>query len=226
MTDEQLVPRTNGTCVSDLDAIAAQIKRLEKQSIGNVVETGRLLSEARKLIKHGDWRPWLKANFEWSPRTATRFVNVYQLSILLDLSALNISLSALYRLADLKSQGKRDQIVEAAKKRRVTFEIAQNICPDCGDAIRSARITDKKQRATTSAHHGQPAPYKIMGANVGVKSRIRIAMNNLKSVVSFPIDPWVEAMAEIESHVLRSIIDRLELIYQTRRERRFDADNR
>jgi hypothetical protein len=219
------VPRTNGTRVSDLGAIAAQIKRLEKQTIGNVIETGRLLSEARALIKHGDWRPWLKANFEWSRRTATRFINVYELSSQIDLSALNISLSALYLLADLKSPVKRDQIVEAAKTGRVTFEIAQNIRPCSGDAIRSGRIADKKQRAITSARRAEPTPHKVIGSNVGVKSRIRIAMNNLKSVVSFPIQPWVEAMAEIEPHVLRSIIDRLEEIYHTRREMRFDADN-
>ena len=226
MSAEQLMPRPNRTRVSDLGTIADQIKRLEKQTIGNVIETGRLLSKARTLIKHGDWRPWLKANFEWSPRTATRFINVYQLSIEMDLSALNISSSALYLLADLKSRGKRYQIVEAAKTRRVTFEIAQSICRASGDAIRSGRIAENKQSATTPARHTEPTSHKINGSNVGVKRRIRIAMNNLKSVVSFPIQPWVEAMAEIEPHVLRSIIDRLEWIYQTRSERRFDADNR
>lgn len=216
MMAEQLVPRTNGTRVSDLDAIAAQIKRLETQTIGNVIETGRLLSEARALIKHGDWRPWLKANFEWSMRTATRSINVYELSTQVELSALNISLSALYLLADLKSPVERYQIVEAAKTRRVTFGIAQNIRQASGEA----------QRATRPARHTEPTSHKIIGSNVGVKSRIKIAINNLKSVVSFPIEPWVEAMAEIESHVLRSIIDRLEVIFQARRERRFDTDNR
>jgi hypothetical protein len=212
--------------MSDLGSIVAQIKRLETQSIGNVIETGRLLSKAHTLTKHGDWRPWLKANFEWSPRTATRFINVYQLSILVDLSALNISLSVLYLLAELKSQTQRDQIIEAAKNRRVTFEIAQNICSASGDAIRSDRIAENKQRATTPARHTEPTSHKIIGSNVGVKSRIRIAMNNLKSVVSFPIDLWVEEIAEIKSDVLRLIIDRLELIYERRRETRFDADNR
>ena len=145
----------------------------------------------------------------------------------IDFSALNISLSALYLLADLKSQGKRSQIVEAAKTRRVTFEIAQNIGPVSGDAIRSGRmIAENGQRATTPARHAEPTSHKIIGSNVGVKRRIRIALNNLKSVVSFPIEPWVEAMAEIEPLVLRSIIDRLEQIYGMREERRFDADNR
>jgi hypothetical protein len=225
MTAGQLVPWSNGTHVSDLGAIAVQIKRLEKQTIGNVIETGRLLTEARALIKHGDWRPWLKANFEWSLRTATRFINVYQLSREMDLSALNISLSALYLLADLKSRNKSYQIVEAAKIRRVTLEIAQNIRLTSGDAIRSGQIAGNKPRAATPARHAEPTSRKIIGSNVGIKRRIRIAMNNLKSVVSFPIELWVEAMAETEPHVLRSIIDRLEEIYHTRREMRFDADN-
>jgi hypothetical protein len=225
MSAEQLMTRPNRTHVSDLGIIADQIKRLEKQTIGNVIETGRLLSEARTLIKHGDWQPWLRANFEWSLRTATRFINVYQLSIEMDLSALNISLSALYLVADLKSQGKRYQIVEAAKTRRATFEIAQSICSASGEAIRSGRIADKKQRGITSARRAEPTPHEVIGSNAGVKSRIRIALNNLKSVVSFPIEPWIEATAEIEPRVLRSIIDRLERIYQARSETRFDADN-
>src|SRR5262245_65388910 len=40
------------------------------------VEIGRLLLQAKGLVEHGEWLPWLKSNFPLSDRTAERYMAV------------------------------------------------------------------------------------------------------------------------------------------------------
>lgn len=39
---------------------------------------GEILFEAKTELKHGDWLPWLEANFEGSPRTAQLYMRVFE----------------------------------------------------------------------------------------------------------------------------------------------------
>lgn len=56
---------------------AESIRRLHKRSISDIVEIGRLLSECKKLLGHGNWLPWLEREFAWSERTARHYMTVY-----------------------------------------------------------------------------------------------------------------------------------------------------
>jgi hypothetical protein len=35
-----------------------------------------MLTEAKSLLKHGEWLPWLESNFEWSPRMAQLYMRL------------------------------------------------------------------------------------------------------------------------------------------------------
>ena len=83
---------------------ASEIRRLGKQTVDNVVEIGRRLTECRNhpQMKHGDWLPWLKREFDWSQPSAQRFMDVYRFASdaeLPKLSNLGLPVSALYQLA-------------------------------------------------------------------------------------------------------------------------------
>jgi Protein of unknown function (DUF3102) len=56
-----------------------QIKRLGKQTVESIVEIGRLLTEVKARLPHGQWLPWLQAEFRWSETTARRFMDSYSL---------------------------------------------------------------------------------------------------------------------------------------------------
>lgn len=46
--------------VSVLARHAEAIRDLHKRSIADIIEIGRLLSECKKLVGHGQWLPWLR----------------------------------------------------------------------------------------------------------------------------------------------------------------------
>lgn len=70
---------------------------LGRQTVANVIEIGRRLTEAKAIAGHGGWLPWLETEFGWTEMTATRFMNVASKSNkLLDLE---VPMSGLYLLA-------------------------------------------------------------------------------------------------------------------------------
>jgi len=59
---------------------AAEIRRLGKQTVENVIEIGRHLAEAKAEVKKlgGAFDDWLKAEFNWSHGQAYNFINVFE----------------------------------------------------------------------------------------------------------------------------------------------------
>src|SRR6266481_4260021 len=122
MTDTRTLPQ-----------IAKAIKALEKKTIENVVEIGKLLHEASEKCEHGEYATWLKTEFSWSDQTALNYRSVYNLTQKpnsLDFGKLNISVSAVYFVARLlrdntpRKTKTAKVIIEAAKKSRITYPIA------------------------------------------------------------------------------------------------------
>jgi hypothetical protein len=77
----------------------AEIRRLGKQAVENVVAIGCHLIECKKLLGHGNWLPWLKWEFGWTDRTALNFMRVAELSKSETVSDLRLPVKALYLLA-------------------------------------------------------------------------------------------------------------------------------
>src|SRR5262249_1918176 len=95
---------TKPTPANVLAEHADAIRCLGKQTVENVVEIGRRLTECRNhpRMKHGDWLPWLKREFGWSQQPAQRFMDGYRLASdaeLPKLGNLGLPVSALYQLA-------------------------------------------------------------------------------------------------------------------------------
>jgi hypothetical protein len=59
---------------------AAAIRRLGKTVVRDVAEIGRILSEVRGEIGHGNWLSWLESELGWSDQTARNYVHVFELS--------------------------------------------------------------------------------------------------------------------------------------------------
>jgi antitoxin (DNA-binding transcriptional repressor) of toxin-antitoxin stability system len=97
---------------------AAEIRRLGKQTIENVVEIGRRLTECKKLVGHGNWLPWLDREFGWSHDTALNFMRVYEMagSDSERVRNLNIPLRTLYLLAAPSTpEAAKTEILERAE---------------------------------------------------------------------------------------------------------------
>lgn len=87
MTKEMNVMTANEKYVEKVNANAEQVlvneivfikTQTEQLVLMNSIEIGKRLTEAKKLIKHGEWANWLKERVSFSQRTATNLMRVYE----------------------------------------------------------------------------------------------------------------------------------------------------
>jgi hypothetical protein len=101
---------------SSLAEHAAEIRRLGKLVIAEVIEIGQRLKLCKDICGHGNYLPWLEREFGWTERTALNFMRVAELSNSKRISDLNLPLGGLYLLAAPSTPDEaRDQIIERAK---------------------------------------------------------------------------------------------------------------
>jgi hypothetical protein len=80
--DNPMTENLTGAGHNRLGALAAEIvehhgaaRAATREAIRHAIEAGRRLAEAKKLVGHGGWLPWLKANVPGiSARTAQRYL--------------------------------------------------------------------------------------------------------------------------------------------------------
>jgi hypothetical protein len=90
----------SGRTARILRAHARHIQRLGRRALGDIIEIGRRLADAKRRLGHGKFLTWIAAEFVWSEKTAERFMSVYLLAGKFDnLSNLDLPVSACYLLA-------------------------------------------------------------------------------------------------------------------------------
>ncbi|GJD22786.1 hypothetical protein RIVM261_077420 [Rivularia sp. IAM M-261] len=107
----------------------SELKSLMRRSAQDIIDIGQKLAEVKEQLGHGNFRAWLKAEFDWSVRTAARFMQVATQFECANLAHLNIAISALYLLAEPSTPEKaRKQALELAKEgENITHTKAQII---------------------------------------------------------------------------------------------------
>jgi hypothetical protein len=105
---------------SQLDDHAAQIRRLGKRVVEDVVEIGRRLVKAKELTKElegpGHWLSWLEREFEWTDRQALNYTRVYEMASRSEkFSEVSIPVSGLYLLAAPSTpESARQEVIDRA----------------------------------------------------------------------------------------------------------------
>ena len=74
----ELVVRQTTEVVRTVDVIAAEINALTATMLSNVIEIGRRMVEAKELLPHGQFGPWLKANTPYSTSTASNYMRLFE----------------------------------------------------------------------------------------------------------------------------------------------------
>ncbi|GFE67423.1 DUF3102 domain-containing protein [Chroococcus sp. FPU101] len=94
-----------------------EIRERLRRSAQDIWEIGQKLADVRSRLKHGQFDVWLKAEFDWSRRTAYNFISVYEtFGERATLTQVDIATSALYLLAaPSTSQKVRDEFLNKAK---------------------------------------------------------------------------------------------------------------
>lgn len=66
------------TQVRDIEAITVEILEAKRAGGEAILTIGRGLIEAKALLSHGEWLPWLEERVEFSERAAQRFIKLAQ----------------------------------------------------------------------------------------------------------------------------------------------------
>lgn len=107
-----------------------EIRERLQRSAQDIWEIGQKLTDVRNQLKHGQFDLWLKAEFNWSRRTAYNFINVYEsFRERANFAHINIAASALYLLAAPSTpQAVRDEYLQlAGKGKKVTHQELQRV---------------------------------------------------------------------------------------------------
>ena len=94
-----------------------EIQIASKLTITKVIDIGKKLFEVQKDLGHGNFTPWLEAEFAWDTRTANRYMSVvkrFKSDSLSDLK--NLLPSALYQLAP--ESVPEEAVIEAKRRAR------------------------------------------------------------------------------------------------------------
>ena len=60
----------------DIETITAEVLELKNTAGNAILDIGRRLIEAKDVLDHGEWLPWLEERVEFSERTANRFMRL------------------------------------------------------------------------------------------------------------------------------------------------------
>jgi hypothetical protein len=71
--DYAVVPAEN---VAEINKLVSRIKAAHKRHLEAVYEIGADLLRAKELLGHGNFLPWLQAEFRWSDRTANNYMSI------------------------------------------------------------------------------------------------------------------------------------------------------
>lgn len=123
----------------DIDTRAFLVERAErirhygKRAAESIVKIGEELVAAKARLAHGQWLPWLDAEFGWSVDTAGRFMSVHGLAGQIpQIAEYTIDISALYLLA---APSTPQPVIEEAVERAAS-----------GQRVTHASVVEMKQR--------------------------------------------------------------------------------
>ncbi|MGL5938876.1 MAG: DUF3102 domain-containing protein [Waterburya sp.] len=122
------------------------IRKLLRRTAQDIIDIGKYLTEVKQSLQHGQFYPWLDAEFNWTPRTATRFMRAYNKFKSEDLSDLiSLPVSVIYELStgDVSEETVQETLKLARAGKNVTIRDAKK--------IKSKQKPEKIRESSTSS---------------------------------------------------------------------------
>lgn len=115
-----------------------EIKSLIRQTAQDIIDIGQKLTEVKQQLGHGNFRNWLKAEFEWGIWTATKFMQVANRFRCVKFTHLNIAASALYLLAapSIPKLASEEALERANQGEFISYGKAKTIVNRCKEAAK------------------------------------------------------------------------------------------
>lgn len=140
---------------------ASEIKSLIRQAAKDILNVGQKLTEVKQQLKHGEFRNWLKTEFNWSISSATKFMQVSEQFKNINFTHFNFAASALYILAAPSTpENARQHALQLANRgENITYSLAKLIIkhhkesaetnPYSSNQLNSTKITQLDTQLTS-----------------------------------------------------------------------------
>ncbi len=128
-----------------------EIKSLIRQTAQDIVEVGQKLAEVKQQLKHGQFRNWLKSEFNWSISSATKFMQVSEKFKNVNFTHFNFSTSALYILAapSTPESARQYALDIASQGENITYSLAKLIVKHHKNSIEKDSYCSNRLDSTT-----------------------------------------------------------------------------
>lgn len=188
-----------------IEAITGEILELKQRGGEVILDIGRRLLEAKGMLPHGEWLPWLNERVEFSERTAQKFMRLAQKwsnpSALADLGATKaLMLLALpeeereefvedHNVIDMSAR----QLEQAIKERDEARKAAEAARADASAAEQTRAKMEADMAATKNLLESARADADSAG------SRARALEEKLRMLQEKPVEVAVETVVDPEA---------------------------
>lgn len=196
---QTMAPPTEGRTIEVITGEILDAKRAGGEAILTI---GRCLIEAKDMLRHGEWLPWLNEQVELSERTAQKFMKLAREwsnpNTLADLGASK----ALMLLA--LPEGERDAFLEDHKVIDMSARQLEQAIKERDEARMAAKQAEADQHAAEQARDKMAEDMKFLNVRLdGAKEDRKQAMENvarleaeLADLKAKPVDVAVETVVD------------------------------
>jgi hypothetical protein len=135
-----------------------EIRSLMKRTAQDIIEIGQRLIKVKKLLGHGQYRKWIKAEFNWGKSTANSFENVAkQFAGVQNLDV--FAASALYELAapSTHEAARQEAIALAQAGEKISYKAAKEIKQKYKDKLAKSQLESTQKSLPFEESHLNPA---------------------------------------------------------------------
>ena len=200
----RLIAQTMAPTAEDrtIEVITGEILDAKRAGGEAILTIGRCLIEAKDMLRHGEWLPWLNEQVELSERTAQKFMKLAREwsnpNTLADLGASK----ALMLLA--LPEGERDAFLEDHKVIDMSARQLEQAIKERDEARMAAKQAEADQHAAEQARDKMAEDMKFLNVRLdGAKEDRKQAMENvarleaeLADLKAKPVDVAVETVVD------------------------------
>ena len=194
----ELVVRQTTEVVRTVDVIAAEINALTATMLTNVIEIGRRMVEAKEMLPHGQFGPWLKANIPYSTSTASNYMRLFEAYGSQQKSLFgaevncqtfgNLSYSKALALLELPAEQRETFVIENNVESMSTREL-QRVIKERDEALKKAEEARAEQRIAEQARELMAQDVKNASTLLGAATEERNALREqVKQLQERPVE--------------------------------------
>src|SRR5437660_559657 len=111
---------------------AEAIRQQVRNTLENAIKIGQELLDVKEALPHGQFLPWLRAEFQWAERTAYNFISVAERFKLATIANLPIDPTAAYLLAapSAPDEARQNAVQRAEAGEQITTAVAKEIAAE------------------------------------------------------------------------------------------------